>query len=139
MAGDLTDLSRVVSHALRHEPWLYELELDEDGWIGIDALLVALRGERPSWSSLSEQDLVEMIGAASKQRHEIASGRIRALYGHSLPDRLRKERATPPEFLFHGTAPEAVPQIRELGLLPMRRQYVHLSCLRDDAIAVGRR
>ena len=23
------DLSRAVSHALRHEPWLYELELDE--------------------------------------------------------------------------------------------------------------
>jgi putative RNA 2'-phosphotransferase len=25
---DLTALSRTMSHALRHEPWLYELELD---------------------------------------------------------------------------------------------------------------
>ena len=31
---DPVALSRVVSHALRHEPWLYELELDEDGWVG---------------------------------------------------------------------------------------------------------
>lgn len=29
---DLPKLSRAVSHALRHEPWLYELELDGEGW-----------------------------------------------------------------------------------------------------------
>ena len=135
----MTSLSRVVSRALRHEPWLYELELDQDGWIGVDALLAALREERPSWSSLNERDLMEMMAASSKQRHEIANGRIRALYGHSLPYRPRKEPASPPAYLFHGTAPEAVGKIRELGLLPMRRQYVHLSSLHDDAIAVGRR
>lgn len=32
-------LSRVVSHALRHEPWLYELELDARGWTSMDALV----------------------------------------------------------------------------------------------------
>jgi putative RNA 2'-phosphotransferase len=37
------DLSRAVSHALRHEPWLYELKLDEAGWAPIDQLLAALR------------------------------------------------------------------------------------------------
>jgi len=29
---DLVRLSKTVAHALRHEPWLYELELDEEGW-----------------------------------------------------------------------------------------------------------
>lgn len=29
-------LSRLVSHALRHEPWIYELELDDEGWVPID-------------------------------------------------------------------------------------------------------
>ena len=43
---NLTDASRVASHALRHEPWLYELDLDDDGWVATDALLAALRGER---------------------------------------------------------------------------------------------
>jgi putative RNA 2'-phosphotransferase len=28
---DLTAISRARSHALRHEPWLYELELDREG------------------------------------------------------------------------------------------------------------
>jgi len=37
------ELSRIVSHALRHEPWVYELELDEEGWVQMDALQI---GER---------------------------------------------------------------------------------------------
>lgn len=50
---DLRDVSRVASHALRHEPWLYELELDEAGWVTIEALLTALRAERSAWATLS--------------------------------------------------------------------------------------
>jgi putative RNA 2'-phosphotransferase len=88
LAKDLTRRSRVVSHALRHQPWLYELELDEDGWTSVDALLDVLNREFPDGLQFSEQDLVEMIRKSSKRRHEIAAGRIRALYGHSLPGKL---------------------------------------------------
>jgi putative RNA 2'-phosphotransferase len=139
MPQDLTRLSRVVSHALRHEPWLYELELDGEGWTNVDALLVALRQEFPGWADLSEQDLADMIRVSSKQRHEMANGRIRALYGHSLPEKLSKRAATPPAILFHGTAPATVSIIQREGLKPMRRQFVHLSTNREDAIAVGKR
>jgi putative RNA 2'-phosphotransferase len=129
MAGDLSRLSRVVSHALRHEPWLYELELDEDGWAEVNDLLLALRQDDPTWTTLTQQDLEEMIRASAKQRHEVVGGRIRALYGHSLPGKLRKVPAMPPLRLFHGTAPA------------MGRQFVHLSTNKEDAVAVavGRR
>jgi putative RNA 2'-phosphotransferase len=136
---DLSSLSRVVSHALRHEPWLYELELDDDGWADIGALLEALRGQSQAWQNLSGQDLAEMIENSPKRRHEIAGGRIRALYGHSLAGKLRRERTAPPEWLFHGTAPASRLKIEREGLLPMGRQYVHLSAERGDAVAVGRR
>jgi putative RNA 2'-phosphotransferase len=139
MAGDLTGLSSFVSRALRHEPWRYELKCEDDGWTDVAALLTALRQESPSWADLSEQDLIEMIRASPKRRHEIADGRIRALYGHSLPGKIRRERVTPPSFLFHGTTPESGWKIKQEGLLPMARQYVHLSAERHDAIAVGRR
>lgn len=43
MQAGLSELSRVVSHALRHEPWLYELELDDAGWVSVDELLTAAR------------------------------------------------------------------------------------------------
>jgi putative RNA 2'-phosphotransferase len=137
--AELSDLSRAVSHALRHEPWLYELELDAEGWGSVESVLVALRKDRSAWIGLVEGDLVHMIDSSTKRRHEIKDGRIRALYGHSLAGKLKKTRAAPPGVLYHGTAPQAVPLIRSSGLLPMGRQYVHLSGDAATALEVGRR
>ena len=135
----MTDLSRAVSHALRHEPWLYELELDDEGWTPVDALIFALKKEKPEWSSLTPGDLCRMVATSSKRRHEILGGMIRALYGHSTAGKLKKGMAVPPDVLFHGTAPDVVPNIRSVGLLPMGRQYVHLSADQDTAFEVGKR
>ena len=136
---DHTALSKAVSHALRHAPWLYEFELDEAGWTDVEALLSVLRRERPVWKALDADDLAVMIARSAKQRHEIANGRIRALYGHSLSGKLAKTAAVPPERLYHGTAPDSVPAIRQDGLQPMARQYVHLSVDQTMALEVGRR
>lgn len=133
------DLSRTISHALRHEPWLYELELDDAGWVAVDALLAALRAEKPAWEGVSEADLVQMMAEAEKQRFEMRDGRFRALYGHSTPQKLSREAAEPPAILFHGTAPKTVALIRKEGLRPMGRQYVHLSMDTATATQVGRR
>lgn len=132
-------LSRTVAHALRHEPWLYELEVDEEGWAPLDQLVQALRRDRPAWSDLEVADLEEMIRRSDKRRYEIRGGRIRALYGHSLPERLEKEPTEPPAYLFHGTDPAVLSDIRSEGLRPMGRQYVHLSVDRATAEEVGRR
>jgi putative RNA 2'-phosphotransferase len=132
-------MSKVLSHALRHEPWLYELELDDDGWASLDAVLGALRQERAEWRDLSRADVERMIESSPKRRHEIVGGRIRALYGHSMPGRLRRGRAAPPAVLFHGTSPDAVKVIMHDGLRPMSRQYAHLSVDTTMAREVGRR
>lgn len=132
-------LSRTVAHALRHEPWLYELEVDGEGWAPLDQLVDALRRHRSAWSDLGVGDLEEMIRCSEKERYEIRDGRIRALYGHSLPGRLEKEPAEPPGSLFHGTDPGALSAISSEGLRPMGRQYVHLSVDRETAEEVGRR
>jgi putative RNA 2'-phosphotransferase len=139
MAKDLDGVSRAVSHALRHEPWLYELELDDLGWAPVETLLGALRSERAEWSSLNEADLTEMINRSEKKRHEMRDGRIRALYGHSTPQRLLKESAEPPAILYHGTSPCSAELINSDGLIPMSRQYVHLSVDEATAAQVGRR
>lgn len=139
MVEDLSNLSRAVSHALRHEPWLYELELDDEGWASVESILVALRKERPEWTDLWEADLIRMIEGSSKRRHEVKDGRIRALYGHSIAGKLKRTPATPPDVLYHGTAPDVVPLIKGSGLLPMGRQYVHLSVDEATAVEVGRR
>lgn len=133
------DLSRAVSHALRHEPWLYELELDEEGWAPVDQLLVALREKGGVWESVDRVSLERMLATATKRRHELAGDRIRALYGHSLPGRIQKRPAVPPARLFHGTAPQTWAVIKVDGLLPMGRQHVHLSVDHETAMSVGRR
>jgi putative RNA 2'-phosphotransferase len=133
------DLSRAVSHALRHEPWLYELELDEAGWAPVAQLLTALREKGGAWTAVARADLDRMVVTATKRRHEIDGDRIRALYGHSVPGLIRKDPAVPPARLFHGTAPVTWAVIAVDGLLPMARQFVHLSVDSETADAVGRR
>lgn len=128
-----------MAHALRHEPWLYELEVDEEGWAPLDQLLSSLRRDRPQWSGLEREELEEMIRRSDRRRYEIRDGRIRALYGHSLPGRLDREPADPPPSLYHGTDPAALASIRSEGLRPMGRQYVHHSADRETALEVGRR
>ncbi len=139
MQLNLVDLSRAVSHALRHEPWLYELELDDEGWANIESVMTAIQSERAEWRNVNEGDLARMIAESSKRRHEILGGKIRALYGHSIPGKLSKTSALPPAVLYHGTTPTALPNIRVTGLLPMGRQYVHLSVDEATAKDVGRR
>jgi putative RNA 2'-phosphotransferase len=132
-------ISRIVSHALRHEPWLYELELDDEGWVPLDELLSALRLERPEWSTLEESDIAEMIASSEKRRHELRDGKIRALYGHSISGKLLKQLAEPPAVLYHGTSPDTAERIKTDGLRPMGRQYVHLSTDKAAATQVGYR
>ena len=136
---DYVALSRTISHALRHQPWLYELELDDEGWVPLTSLLEALRDERRQWRQLRVEDLEEMMRRSEKQRFEMHDGRFRALYGHSVPGHLLKEREEPPPLLYHGTRPEVLAAIRSGGLQPMNRQYVHLSLDRSTALQVARR
>lgn len=132
-------LSRVLSHALRHEPWLYELELDDEGWAPLVAVLGALREHRKEWRDLSRMDVERMVASSANRRHEIRGGRIRALYGHSVTGKLRREPATPPTILFHGTSSDAATAILHDGLKPIARQYVHLSADAATGRQVGRR
>ncbi len=132
-------LSRLISHALRHEPWVYELELDDEGWVSLDQLIAAVRREGGAWGSVNRADIEAMLASSVKQRHELDGARIRATYGHSLPGRLSRDAADPPARLLHGTTQDVVPGIFDTGLQPMGRQYVHLSVDRETALAVGRR
>lgn len=135
---NFSELSKEVSYALRHAPWEYELELDENGGVPLEQLLSSLQ-LTSKWENLTVKDLIEMIEKSEKKRHEIYDGKIRAFYGHSIPMKIVKEEKTPPEFLYHGTARRFLNSIKEKGLLPQSRQYVHLSQDIETAETVGKR
>lgn len=134
-----TKLSKTVSLILRHDPASYGIELDRDGWVSVSSLLSALKGKELCWRDLTASHLEEMVRRSEKRRHEIQDGRIRALYGHSTPDRLFREATRPPDLLYHGTDPAVVAAILSEGLRPMARQHVHLSQDYDTAFEVGSR
>ncbi|QOT00429.1 RNA 2'-phosphotransferase [Brevibacterium sp. JNUCC-42] len=94
-------LSKEISYALRHAPHEYELELDDHGWVSVEQLLYSLN-EEACWENVTEQDLHETIRRSDKKRHEIENGKIRALYGHSVPKKIVRDEMEPPSILYHG-------------------------------------
>ena len=136
--NSLVRLSKTMSVALRHDPQSFGLELDPEGWVQTNHLLEALH-QLPPWAGISETDFHQVIAASEKKRFEIVGDHIRALYGHSVPTKIIKEATTPPPVLYHGTASRNLDSILKQGILPMSRQYVHLSEDVETAVKVGRR
>ena len=135
-------LGSTVSHALRHAPASYSMELDKHGWGSLADLVHALQSKHERWRALTEDHLHLMVAVTRRRRHEIKDGRIRALYGHSLKTgRIVLQPKEPPVTLFHGTDLEAAVAIFRDGLYRMKRQHVHLTTDREYALSVkhGRR
>ncbi len=81
-------------------------------------------------------DAASALGLSTERT--VDGPRIRARYGHSF-GRVTYPEGTPPSVLYHGTSRHAMPSIEEHGLLPMGREYVHLSAETQFAALAGRR
>jgi putative RNA 2'-phosphotransferase len=129
-------ISKFLSYILRHNPAKFNLRIDQYGYADISDILSMLKQRFPA---LNKEGLFELVSQDSKGRFEIIDDKIRATYGHSIAVKLPNQAIKPPEFLYHGTSKKAMDLILEQGLKPMRRQFVHLSQNREDAIRVGLR
>jgi len=130
--------SKTMSYALRHRPEEFGLVLDKEGWVDIKTFCDALAScKNPI--RLTEADIARIIAGSEKKRFEISNGKIRATYGHSVESRIEFTPSVPPSVLYHGTSNKALDSIRKNGLLPMNRQYVHLSSDVATARKVGER
>ena len=140
MDDNLIEISRTVSYALRHNPDEFNLILDDSGWVLVDELINEIKNKHSNWDWISDLTLIEIQEQSDKQRFEIKDGSIRAMYGHSLPkQRIFLSASQPPDILYHGTTEQATASIKDKGLQPMQRQYVHLSADKETAIIVGKR
>ncbi len=117
-------LSKMLSLMLRHRPEEFGVEVDRYGYADVEAVLAALQDRSPSTIMA---DIDHLVYDAEKQRFEIADGRIRARYGHSIPVEMDRSPVEPPEFLYQDVSAEELAQVRREGLIPYDRQYVHLS------------
>ncbi|MDR0288410.1 MAG: RNA 2'-phosphotransferase [Clostridiales bacterium] len=130
-------ISKTISYWLRHAPQEAGLTADEFGWVDLSELIDKLREQ----NNEIDIDFIEALNISTdKVRWEIdrSRNRIRATHGHSYPviiDFLQK----PPDHLYHGTSLKNIPAILEQGILPMGRQFVHLSSDVKTAYTVGKR
>ena len=123
---NLKSLSVFISLILRHKPEAAGISLDEHGWADIEKLLA---GMNASGHRIDREMLEEIVRTDEKGRYSLSGdgAKIRANQGHSVPVDVELSPAQPPEILYHGTAERFAYAIREGGLLPMGRLYVHLS------------
>ena len=139
MSKQLSEVSKFLSYVLRHQPDAIGITLDLEGWTDIAALIAAAARD----GKQLDRELIQVVVASSdKKRFAISEDglRIRAVQGHSTRSvDIKHVEKMPPEFLYHGTATRFLDSIREEGLLPGSRQYVHLSQDEQTALAVGQR
>ncbi len=130
--------SRFLSYVLRHHPESVGLQLDSEGWVEVDALLIALKRHG---RGMSRVILEQIVASNDKQRFCFSSdgARIRANQGHSVKVDLGLAPASPPSLLYHGTVQGFLDQILAQGLKPIQRHHVHLSSDRETARKVGAR
>lgn len=130
--------SKFLSLVLRHNPSIIGLELGSNGWVSIEKLS---QNSQQSKQPLSVDEINEIAASNEKKRFTISEDGllIRAAQGHSLGIELNLEPTQPPEILYHGTAEKFIEAIKLQGLLPMTRDYVHLSKDTETALKVGSR
>lgn len=133
---DFIELSKIVSHALRHEPQSYNIVLDSEGWVTLPDLVSSLNNKG---IIVTDEVVSQMVELSDKRRHQISNGRIRAFYGHSTDKKIIKSNSIPPDVLYHGTIANNLDSILDNGILPMKRQYVHLSIDEHTAKKVASR
>lgn len=137
MQGSLTErVTRSLAYMLRHQPEEFDLELDRHGFAELSEVVCALN-ERLG-EPVEEGDVVRAIESGDRPRYEIEEGRIRALYGHSIPID-PGEPSDPPELLYVGVGSRDASRAERHGLEGGRRAFLHLAIDYEDARETGRR
>jgi putative RNA 2'-phosphotransferase len=131
-------VSKFLALHLRHAPERIGLTLAPDGWVSVDALLLAAA---QAGFPITRAELDDAVSEPVKRRYayDESGAQIRALQGHSVPVALGYEPTAPPAELFHGTHPRVLERILAEGLKPMARHHVHLSSDVETARVVGAR
>lgn len=124
------DVSKLMSYILRHNPMKYKIEMDIEGWVNTKDLITAVMSEEKLSYNEAYSIIKQIVNKDKKQRFAFLDGesKIRANQGHSLDFvNIEFETIIPDRPLYHGTTVDNYEKIKIYGLLPMERQYVHLT------------
>lgn len=127
-----------MSLVLRHQPEEIGLVLDENGWANTEELIEKLNTKG---AKVDFEIIQQIVDTNDKKRFAFNEdkSKIRASQGHSIEVDLELKPVTPPDILYHGTAVHFLESILQDGLLKGSRQHVHLTAIKETAVAVGSR
>jgi putative RNA 2'-phosphotransferase len=134
---ELNHLGRIMAGILRHFPDRFGLEMDDHGWVDLEAMVEAIRDERDRFHWLRPRHVNAIAATDPKGRYEIDEGRIRATYAHSLELDWDFPTDGIPESLYYPVAEEELDLVLERGLSPNDRALVHLSETYESALSAG--
>ncbi|XP_069750282.1 tRNA 2'-phosphotransferase 1 isoform X1 [Narcine bancroftii] len=138
-------LSKALSYVLRHGAARMGLEMGQDGFLEVEAIL-----KHPHYTQYTEQDVRRVVDTNTKQRFtlrthpESGALQIRANQGHTLQVEdlelipITLESGNLPAQAVHGTYLRRWPSIKAQGLRRMARRHIHLCAgLPKDGSAVS--
>lgn len=128
-----TAVSKFLSYVLRHNP--NDLEMNEEGFVPIQQVLKKIQKKFPD----VDRSFIERLIHEGNTRFQLKENQIRALYGHSIPVKIHRNKDFQDTILYHGTSEKAAKKIIKEGLKPKGRNKVHLSTSIQEAIRVGKR
>jgi RNA:NAD 2'-phosphotransferase (TPT1/KptA family) len=127
-------VSKAMAYHLRHGEIV---KIDPDGWASLAELAAAIGG------GVTENEIAIVASTLSEPRFEFRDNLVRARYGHTRDVRLALNNASGLADVraYHATNLESMHRIIECaeGLKPMKRQFVHLSRDRLEALRSGLR
>jgi len=129
-------ISKLLSLMLRHRPDEFGLNLDEYGFAPVDEIVEALQQR---YAEVTKEDVCELVEGSGQRRFEIRDEAIRALYAHSFYVEMDGEPMDPPESLYMACEAPAARKMKEEGIKPADRFYLHLSLSKEAAESRTRR
>lgn len=132
-AIDPVRLSKTMSYLLRHRPDVGGLEPDAEGWVPLTDIVRA--ASRLMHRDVSSEDVHAMLADASVKRFQIDGPRIRAV---REKQRRRRNRAFPPDILYHATSRELLDRADEASQIKgTSRRPLYLSTSESSAWRVA--
>ncbi len=134
-----TKVSKLLSYVLRHKPEVLNITLDKNWWANIKEIIEKFKEFENI--DITYEQIKQLVKDNDKQRFSISENwkKIRANQGHSININLDLKSIIPPYILYHGTATRFIESIKQKWLIPMSRQFVHLSSDLDTAQKVWMR
>ena len=136
---ELDSFGKTMAGLLRHFPERYGIKLDDHGWTKIYPLVPAIKAEKRHYGWLTAHHIEAFVKTEPKGRYQWdGESMIRAAYGHTIPvnmDDLPTDDI--PEKLYYQTTLEEEEFIKETGISPSDKTWVHLSRTYRQAYVSG--